>query len=106
MAFRRSSFGAVLLMLLAPSLAMAAEPGPSGATLGRNCLICHAKDYHDVNPIPRLSGFSAADIAAALRDYRAGRRQATIMDRIASGYSDAEIDRIAAFLSSLTWGDQ
>ncbi len=45
-------------------------------------------------------GLPAADIGAAMRAYRTGARPATVMDRIAKGFSDEEIEAMAAFLSS------
>jgi cytochrome c553 len=45
--------------------------------------------------VPRLVGRQPADIAAALQDFKTGRRPATVMDRIAKGFSDDEIKAIA-----------
>jgi len=106
MALRTIVFLTLLSVPLSLRPAAAADDLPGGAGLARNCLICHAKDYHDVSPVPRLTGLDAAGIVEALREYRTGRRPATIMDRIASGYSDAEIDRLAAYLAGLHWGEQ
>ena len=36
-------------------------------------------------------------MAAALQEFRDGRRPATVMDRIAKGFSDDEIKAIAAW---------
>ena len=44
------------------------------------------------------AGFGA--IADAMRAYRAGRRPATVMDRIAKGFSDDEIKAIAAWFAA------
>jgi cytochrome c553 len=49
--------------------------------------------------MPSLAGLSAAEIGIAMRAYRSGERPATVMDRIAKGFTDEEIDRIAAWVA-------
>ena len=63
--------------------------------LALSCAGCHGPDGQSPGPIPSLKGQSEAAIAAALRDFRAGRRPSTVMGRIAKGYSDAEIEAVA-----------
>jgi cytochrome c553 len=60
------------------------------------CSGCHAKSGGDP-ALPRLAGRSAAEIVAAMQAFRAGKRPATVMDRIAKGFSDDEIAAIAAW---------
>lgn len=48
-------------------------------------------------PVPRLVGRPAADIIAAMQQFRTGDRPATVMDRIAKGFSDEEAAAIAAW---------
>jgi cytochrome c553 len=50
--------------------------------------------------VPRLVGRPAADIVAALEAFRAGQRPATVMDRIAKGFSEAELAAIAAWYAA------
>jgi cytochrome c553 len=45
--------------------------------------------------VPALAKLPAQQIMTALQAFRAGTRPATVMDRIAKGYSDEEIDAIA-----------
>jgi cytochrome c553 len=45
--------------------------------------------------VPRLTGRKAAEIIAALAAFKSGQRPATVMDRIAKGFSDDEIRAIA-----------
>ena len=46
-----------------------------------------------------IAGRKAADIVAALDDFRAGTRQATVMNRIAKGFTPAESEAIAQWLA-------
>jgi sulfide dehydrogenase cytochrome subunit len=49
------------------------------------------------SPVLRLAGLDRAAIVRAMQDFRAGRRAATVMDRIAKGFTDEEIQAIAAW---------
>jgi cytochrome subunit of sulfide dehydrogenase len=73
------------------ALAAAPEP-PAGAS---SCSGCHAPSARADTPIPRLIGRSAADIVAQMQAFKTGQKQSTVMDRIAKGFSDAEIQAIA-----------
>jgi cytochrome c553 len=46
--------------------------------------------------VPVLQGRTPDDVAAAMRAFREGRRPATVMDRIARGFSEDEARAIAA----------
>jgi cytochrome c553 len=50
--------------------------------------------------VARLDGRPAAEIVAALQAFRTGQRPATVMDRIAKGFSESEIAAIAAWYAA------
>jgi cytochrome c553 len=45
-----------------------------------------------------LQRLTASEIQAAMLAYKSGERSATVMDRIARGFSDQEIANLAAWL--------
>jgi cytochrome subunit of sulfide dehydrogenase len=49
--------------------------------------------------VPPLHGRPAEEIVAAMQAFRAGERPATVMDRIAKGFTDDESRAIATWLS-------
>jgi cytochrome c553 len=73
-----------------------AEP-PAGAAA---CSGCHPASVRVTSPVPRLAGLDQARIVKAMEDFRSGKRAATIMDRIAKGFTDDEIQAIAAWYAS------
>jgi cytochrome subunit of sulfide dehydrogenase len=73
--------------------APAAEAPPGAAS----CSGCHATNSNVDTPVPRLAGQDGSAIVLALQAYRDGRRPATVMDRIAKGFSDDEIKAIATW---------
>jgi cytochrome c553 len=74
----------------------AAEAPPGAAS----CSGCHAEKPNVDTPVPRLAGHDASAMIAAMRAYRGGLRPATVMDRIAKGFSDDEIQAIAAWFAA------
>jgi cytochrome subunit of sulfide dehydrogenase len=85
--------------LFALTLAVSAAPvtPPSGAA---SCTGCHAADAKVETRVPRIAGRPAAEIVAAMEAFRTGQKPATVMDRIAKGFSDAEIRAIAEWLGA------
>jgi len=89
----RSTLLAALLVLPLPAASAGGEI-PAGAS---SCSGCHPRAASPATPVPPLSGRRPADIVAAMQAFRAGQRPATVMDRIAKGFSDGEIGAIAAW---------
>ena len=76
--------------------AHAAEAPPGSAS----CSGCHAAKPNVDTLVPRLAGQDAGAMVTAMQAYRSGQRPATVMDRIAKGFSDDEIKAIAAWFSA------
>ncbi|HEX4798028.1 MAG TPA: hypothetical protein VFV04_01950 [Burkholderiales bacterium] len=49
--------------------------------------------------MPKLAGQQQAYLAQQMRDFKAGKRPATIMHQIAKGYTDEQIDALAGYFS-------
>ncbi|MDF1719959.1 MAG: hypothetical protein P1U65_04735 [Minwuia sp.] len=71
--------------------AVAGEP-TAARVLALSCAACHGPGGASPGSIPSLKGKDPVFIAEALRAFRDGSRPATVMGRIATGYSDAEIE--------------
>ena len=84
------------LTMTAPAEAQDAPP----ALMASQCLSCHAAA--EGNIMPTLAGMDAGAIETALHAYKDGTLEATIMDRIAAGYTDAQIAEIAREIASWT----
>ncbi|BBP46691.1 hypothetical protein THMIRHAS_20640 [Thiosulfatimonas sediminis] len=66
------------------------------------CFQCHgAEGQYSGGAIPPLAGYPAEMMAQQLKAMKSGERATTIMQRHLLGYSDDDIDAIAAYLGSL-----
>lgn len=74
-------------------------PSPSVAA----CLACHGTP-HQPSGFPDLAAFDVPTMVAVMAAYRQGTQPATIMNRIAKGYSDAETQQIAEELVAFLRG--
>lgn len=72
----------------------------SGAYLAGNCANCHGTLGTSQGAMPSLAGRDAAYISEQMRQFRDGKRAATIMHQIAKGYSDEQIAAIAAYFAA------
>ena len=87
---------AATVMLTVSSMASAAD-APPGAS---SCTGCHPATSGVATPVPRLNGQAAAQITTAMTEFRTGKRPATVMDRIAKGFTDDETKAIAAYFAA------
>jgi cytochrome c553 len=69
--------------------------------LASACAICHGTDGHAATKeVVPLAGLPRDYIVSQMRALRDGQRQATVMHQIAKGYTDAQIDALAAWFST------
>jgi len=89
----------VFATALAAALSAHAQEG--GRNLAAGCAICHGTDGKAVTKdvIP-LAGLPREHIATQMRAFRDGQRPATVMHQIAKGYTDAQIDAMAAWFAT------
>lgn len=85
---------ASLLAAVRPAAAQSLAPPGAAACSG-----CHAGPGA-ASPMASLRGRDPDDIVTAMRAFRSGERPATVMDRIAKGFSDDETRAIAAWLGA------
>jgi sulfide dehydrogenase cytochrome subunit len=87
---------AIGFVSIAGAVVASAEP-PAGAAA---CSGCHPTSTRVTSPVPRLAGRDSAAIVKAMQDFRSGARAGTVMDRIAKGFTDEEIQAIAAWYAT------
>ena len=72
----------------------------TGSILAASCFTCHGSGGVSTGEIPSIAELDGEAILDLLMGFRDGTIEATIMTRIAKGYSEAEIAALAAFLGA------
>ena len=90
----RSVVAAVIACVSIAAATVASAEPPAGAAA---CSGCHPSSARGPSPVARLAGRDRAEIIKAMQEFRSGERAATVMDRIAKGFTEAEIQAIAAW---------
>jgi sulfide dehydrogenase cytochrome subunit len=98
-ATRGAAAGLALLAITVSSPALAEQPPAPNVAQG--CIGCHGQAGAGVGTIPAIAGYDRDDFITHWGEFRANERPATIMNRIARGYSDAEVAALAEYFSSL-----
>ena len=86
--------------VLCASASAMAQDASQVRLLASNCANCHGTDGRSQGGMPALSGQPKARIVEALQEFKAGTRPATIMQQLAKGYTDSEIDALATYFST------
>ncbi len=99
--FHRFAGAAVLLgaaVIAGP--AMAADGGKA-EMMANTCAGCHGTDGSSRGPVsPTIASLSKDYFIVSMKDFKSGKRPATVMDRIAKGYSDADIEAMASYFET------
>lgn len=95
-----------LFGLLLASAGMAADkaPGKNAAPepipyFAANCFNCHGTDGKASTAIPPLAGRDKAYLVDAWKNIKSGARPTTIMQQLAKGYTDEEVEILFNFFS-------
>ena len=87
---------AAVMILGLTGAAFAADAPPGAAS----CSGCHAAGRLTATSVPSLVNRDPAQIVSAMQQFRTGGLPATVMDRIARGFTDDEVIAIAAWYAA------
>jgi sulfide dehydrogenase cytochrome subunit len=94
MSATRLTLAVAFLVTSTVAVSAAALEPPAGAS---SCSGCHAVRRGVHTAVPPLAGRPAADIVAQMHAFKSGQKASTVMQRIAKGFTDAEVEAIAAW---------
>ena len=71
-------------------------------SLAATCAACHGTQGRAIEgaAVPGLAGLPAGYMTEQMKGFKSGARQATVMHQLAKGYSDAQIDQLAAYFAA------
>ena len=90
---------AVMLALPLPAVAQNTDPNLS-RNLAASCAGCHNITGNALTGMPPIAGQSKEALLRTLKDYRDGKRPATVMHQLAKGYTDGQLELIAAYYAA------
>jgi len=95
----RAACATVLLTTGFASEASAQDP-VYARNLASACFTCHGTDGRSVGGIPpSLAGQDKNHLLQQLKDFKAGKRPATLMHQQAKGYTDQQLEAIAGYFA-------
>ena len=105
---RTRTWTALAFALAALPLVAQAQGQPQGKdalyarSLAATCANCHGTNGKapDGAQVPGLAGMPQAHIVGQMQAFRAGTRPATVMHQLAKGYTDAQIEQLAAYFAA------
>lgn len=74
-----------------------AQDANTGRNIASNCANCHGTLGRSQGGMPALAG--RADVLQLMKEFKEGKRPATIMHQLAKGYSDEQIALVAAYFA-------
>jgi cytochrome c553 len=97
-----ASVTCLIAALIVFSTARADVAAGKSTYASRGCIGCHgAGGVSVVAAYPSLKGRSADFVRKNLSDFRSGARKAAVMNAMAAGLSDADIENLADYIESL-----
>ena len=96
-------FSAIALAtIMLTGVAHAGGDAAAGKAKSVTCAGCHGAQGISNNPLwPNLAGQKAGYLVKQMKAFRSGTRKDPLMDSTAKGLSDADIENLAAYYSSL-----
>jgi cytochrome c553 len=89
--------------ILAAALAaapVAAQAKNEAAQWASTCAMCHGTTGHSVGGNESLAGMPKDELVRKFKEFQSGAKPATVMHQISKGYTDAQIEQIAAYFAA------
>ena len=90
---------AAAIALPLTAVAQGSDPNLS-RDLAATCAGCHNITGKALTGMPPLAGQSREALLRTLKDYKEGKRPATVMHQLAKGYTDGQLESIAAYFAA------
>ena len=91
--------GAVAAMAAGPAVAQGGDAN-AARNLAATCANCHGTNGVSQGVTDSLAGTSKDELVRKMQDFKTGRRPATIMQQLAKGYTDQQIELIAGWYAT------
>lgn len=77
-------------------------------SLVAQCAQCHGTDGRALPgaEVPGLAGMPASNFVEQMKAFRSGSRPSSVMQQLAKGFSDAQVDQLARYFASQSTGSK
>ncbi len=91
-----------IVTLLAVPLDVSAQSVDSnlGRNLAATCESCHSITGKATKGIPVIAGQPKESLAMLLKEFKQGKRNGTVMNQLAKGYTDLQLDAVAKYYAA------
>lgn len=90
--------------VLGAALASSVSAQDTVSNIARNlaaaCATCHGTNGASHGDMPALAGREKSFLVQQMQDFKSGKRPATVMHQIARGYSDEQVETLAAYFAA------
>jgi sulfide dehydrogenase cytochrome subunit len=94
-----------VVVLCAAGAEATAQDASAARSLAATCFTCHGSDGRSVGGVPPgLAGREKGELLQTMKDFKAGKRSATIMHQHAKGYTDEQLELIAGYFAGVKPG--
>ena len=96
------TMAAALTALAALTATTAAGQGAdvNARSIAATCANCHGTAGVSVGDLPSLAGRPREEIVRLMQEYKSGARTGTIMNQLAKGYTDEQIEALAGWFAA------
>ena len=122
MTISRTRLRSIAALLLAACGAASAQTAPAPVapsaadataalrtrSLAAQCAQCHGTDGRALPgaEVPGLAGLPASYVVEQMKAFRSGSRTSSVMQQLAKGFNDAQIDQLARYFASQPAGSK
>jgi sulfide dehydrogenase cytochrome subunit len=90
---------AALGIVLACAIPGYAQDDDSVRGMAATCANCHSAQAHRPGAIPPISARDRDTLLQQLKDFKTGARPATVMQQLARGFTDTQLEQLAAYFA-------
>ena len=92
---------AVVIAALGATVAVGQSADPKTArSLAATCANCHGTGGVSVGDVESLAGKPREELVRKMQEFKSGARPGTIMNQLAKGYTDEQIEALAAWFAA------
>jgi cytochrome subunit of sulfide dehydrogenase len=92
---------ALVLGLLTATTAAMAETSLQVRSLAASCANCHGTNGVAQPGMESLAGKPKEDLLKKMLDFKTGKKPATLMHQLSKGYTDEQLEQLAAYFAAL-----